>query len=86
MKIRALAAAMAAASMLIVPIAAQAGTSAASMSVPVSYGVHSAATVTKKNNAIGTSFFLIALGAGAAAAGLYFAFKKDKDRTPGAQS
>lgn len=85
MKIRAFAAAVTAASFVVVPVAAQAGTSAASMSAPVSYGARSTAPVAKKNNA-SDDFFLIALGLGAAGAGIYFATKKNNDRTPGAQS
>lgn len=49
-KIRVLMAAVAASATLIMPVAAQAGTSAASMAAPVSYGSHSTKTVKGKNN------------------------------------
>lgn len=85
MKIRSFAAAVTAASLVALPVAAQAGTSAASMAAPVSYGAHSTASVAKKNNANGSTVLLIAAGLAAAGAGIYLATKKNNDRTPGAQ-
>lgn len=89
MKTRALMAAMAASSMVLAPVAAQAGTKAASMTAPISYGNRATPNVDAKKKASGTSLLLLALGLGAAGVGVAAAagaFEDDgeEDRTPGA--
>lgn len=76
MKIRALAAALAVAAMTVLPVAAQAGTPAASMTAPVSYGAHATKSVKAKNN--GAETFVLGGLALAAVVGGVIAATDDK--------
>lgn len=88
MKFRALAITFAASAMVLAPVAAEAGTKAASVSAPVTYGARSTAKVDSKKKADGAAYILGSLALAAGTVGILIATDvigdDDDGRSPGA--